>query len=111
MLVKMVQNEGYETLEAADGHTGIQIYRQHMPDLVITDLVMPGKEGLETIRELRQMNPDVAIMAVSGGGIVPPDIYLNLAKKLGADTTVEKPFVLKHMIRLIKKTLPLGCLP
>jgi len=92
LLRQILEQEGHEVLEAPEGDKGLKIYRENLPDIVITDLIMPGKEGLETIRELREVNPDVRILAVSGGGKISPDLYLDLARRLGAFLTLKKPF-------------------
>ena len=64
---RVLKTKGYQVEEAGDGKIGVEMYDKNTIDLVITDIVMPNKEGLETIRELRKINPDVKIIAVSGG--------------------------------------------
>ncbi|MCP3955776.1 MAG: response regulator, partial [Desulfobacterales bacterium] len=68
MLRKMLEREGYEIVVALDGNEGLRLYRENPTKLIITDLIMPEKEGLETIIELRQNFPDTRIIAMSGGG-------------------------------------------
>ena len=91
MLTKLFEKNNYEVILAINGNQGIKLFKENSPDLIITDLIMPEKEGLETIREIREINPDMKIIAISGGGAVDPEIYLNLALKLGALETFTKP--------------------
>ena len=79
---------GYDTLTASNGAEGLKLCRQHQIDVVITDIIMPEKEGLETIRELRKNFPNIKIIAISGGGRINAQDYLSLAAKLGAHHTL-----------------------
>ncbi|MDY6987588.1 MAG: response regulator [Thermodesulfobacteriota bacterium] len=101
MLRQLLERAGYEVAEAPDGRQGIRLYRQEPADLVITDIIMPEKEGLETIRELRRDFPDVKILAISGGGRVLADEYLRLAKQFGAERTLAKPFDQKELLEAV----------
>ena len=83
---------GHEVIEADDGQKGLNSHAAGGLDLVITDLVMPGKEGIETIIELRKRDPGVLILAMSAGGIARASDYLRIASKVGADRVLEKPF-------------------
>lgn len=105
LLNKLLSAEGYEILEAHNGNQGIELYKNHYPDLIITDLIMPDKEGLETIKELRKLSPDVKIIAISGGGIANPEMYLDLALKFGAVRTLRKPIDNKILLSAVKETL------
>ncbi len=105
MLRQMLEREGYEVLEAADGAEGLKIYRQEPADLVITDLIMPEKEGIETIRELKKDFPDVKIIAMSGGGRIGPETYLDIAQKLGALQTLTKPLDRKELLEAVRNIL------
>jgi DNA-binding response OmpR family regulator len=89
----MLRTGGHEVHQAVNGTEGVKLYRQQPVNLVITDLVMPEKEGLATIMELRKLNPQVRIIAISGGFAYDPRLYLNMAKKLGADRVLRKPFL------------------
>lgn len=82
---------GYEVLQTDDGDQGLKLIEQERPDAAIIDILMPGKDGLETITAIRRLRPDIRIIAVSGGGRVGPRIYLDLAKQVGADVTLVKP--------------------
>lgn len=97
---------GYDVLEAVDGEEGSRIVREARPALVITDLLMPNKEGLETIQELRRDNRALPIIAMSGGGQrVGPESILQLASMLGADHVLQKPFALRDLTDAVARLL------
>jgi CheY-like chemotaxis protein len=91
MLRRFLEREGYDVFEASNGKEGISAFRRLQTDVVITDIIMPEVEGVETILSLRKEFPDVKIGAISGGGRNAPDGYLVMAKKLGAEFVMEKP--------------------
>ncbi len=105
MLRQLFEREGYEVFDASDGNEGLKLYRKNPADIVITDLVMPEKEGIETIKELYQEFPDVKIIAISGGGRIVPEHYLEIAKKFGAVRTFSKPFESKDLLMAVKELL------
>lgn len=90
-LLKRVLGGEHRIIEAADGSIGLARFAEHAPELVITDIVMPNKEGIETIREIRRLAPTAKILAISGGGGAGSAQYLDMASKLGADVTLMKP--------------------
>jgi DNA-binding NtrC family response regulator len=98
----MLEREGYRVVESVDGDQGIEICLEKHIDLVITDIIMPGKEGLEIIMELRQEFPNLGIVAVSGGGHLGPDSYLPLATKMGAQRTLAKPFTRRKLLDIVE---------
>jgi len=108
MLKEALTRAGYEVTEALDGKEGISLYLKEPIDLVITDIVMPNKEGIETIIELRQSFPEVKIIAMSGGGRIIPEDYLYMAKGLGAKRTFAKPFDLEKLLESIHELLQEG---
>lgn len=83
---------GYEVSEAPNGAGAGAMYKQRRPDLVVTDVLMPDKDGLELIMELRRTDPSVRILAISGGGKTDSESHLKIAQKLGAKQTLAKPF-------------------
>ena len=87
-----LEREGHEVLEAEDGVQATILADQCYPDILITDIIMPNKEGLETIMEFTRKHPGVPIIAISGGGLHATIDYLPLAKKMGATLTLKKPF-------------------
>lgn len=105
LLRDILEHEGYRVSEAVDGDKGIRQYQENPTDLVITDLIMPGKEGIETIRELRSLFPDVKIVAVSGGGRIGPDCYLKMAKGFGALRTLNKPIRREILLKTVQEVL------
>lgn len=105
---KILRNEPYEIIEAANGCEAVYFFRQTKIDLMITDLVMPEKEGIETILEIRQGFPDVKIIAISGGGKSNTDLYLNMAKDLGAQYILSKPFQIADLLNAVRKLLDQG---
>ncbi|MBW2485939.1 MAG: response regulator [Deltaproteobacteria bacterium] len=105
MLRLMLERVGYEVIEAADGMEGIRQYRDNPADLIITDLIMPNKDGIGMIIELKKEFPQVKIIAMSGGGVNRPEGYLDGAKKLGATRTLTKPIDREEMLNAVKETL------
>ena len=105
MLRLMLERDGYEVVEAPDGIEGIKAYRQKPADLIITDLIMPNKDGIGMIIDLHKEYPDVKIIAMSGGGLNKPEGYLKGAKKLGAACTLTKPIDREKMLRAVKNIL------
>ena len=91
-LSQILEGDGHTVTEATDGEEGIAALRETPVDVVITDILMPNKEGIETIKELRQIAPDVKIIAISGGGRMQNANYLDVAQKLGANAVLKKPF-------------------
>jgi CheY-like chemotaxis protein len=88
----VLERAGHEVTVAANGVDGMRLYHAAAFDLVITDLYMPEKEGIETIQELRAERPDVLILAVSGGLLGDKEGPLTDAELLGATATLAKPF-------------------
>jgi len=105
MLKKMVEKAGHKAETAVNGNEGLQLFETFKPDLLITDIVMPEKEGLEIIFELRRKNPNLKIIAISGGGRFQYEGYLNSAKHLGANKVFQKPLDLKELISSISELL------
>jgi len=105
LLRNLLEREGYEVMEAGNGKVGLKLLRENGADLIITDLIMPEKEGIETIRELRRDFTDVKIIAISGGGAIGPETYLQMAKSMGAHRVFGKPFQLKEISDAIRDLL------
>ncbi len=92
MLALMLTKMGYNVVEARNGREAVNLHRHLLPDLVLMDLIMPEKEGIETIEELRRAYPAIKIIAISGGGLGRATDYLRIAKLMGADRVLAKPF-------------------
>jgi len=105
LLREMLERAGYEVMDAPDGEEGIRLYRENPADLVITDIIMPKKEGLETIVDLRAEFPEVKIIAISGGGTIGPDSYLQIAEGFGAIRIFTKPFKMEELLAAIQELL------
>jgi len=101
----MLESKNHEVVEAQNGKVGLRLYRKNSTDLVVTDILMPDKEGIETIRELRRDFPEVKIIAISGGGRLGLERYLKLAKKMGAQRTLEKPFNGNELNEVVRELL------
>ncbi|NIP60338.1 MAG: response regulator [Gemmatimonadetes bacterium] len=90
---KILERVGHQVRDAGNGDEGIRLHRESPAELVITDLYMPGKEGIETIQELKDAEPDLPILAVSGGSaVMNAENTLADAELLGADAILPKPF-------------------
>jgi len=105
MLRLILERAGYTVIEAADGVEGIGLYRSQPTDLIITDLIMPNKDGIGMIIDLKKEFPAIKIVAMSGGGLNKPDGYLKGAKQLGAKHTLSKPIDREQLLRVVKDTL------
>ena len=98
MVRQMLQRAGYEVSVAVNGKEGLKLFRSESPDLIVLDIVMPEKEGLETIRELRRDDPGVKVIAMSGGGRMGPQNYIDVALALGAQRAFAKPLDRKKFL-------------
>ena len=96
---------GHEVIEANDGREGLDMFRLHLPTLVVTDILMPEKDGLETIRELRGGGSNVAIVAVSDSGPMSSAQLLTLARLMGADAGIAKPFGATELVAVVDRLL------
>ena len=101
----ILKQDGHSVRPAENGRIGILLASEKTPDLVITDIVMPEKEGLETISDLKELSKSIKIIVISGGGKISPDYYLKIAKSLGADLTFQKPVDLKILTSSVNKLL------
>ncbi len=109
MLTETVRNAGYIVHAVADGKRALAAFEQIAPDIVISDIIMPEGEGLETIQALHRQRPEMPIIAISGGGLVGPDSYLRCARHMGADRAFTKPLdtpMLLEAIRELTRTVP-----
>jgi len=105
LLSRLLSRNGYEVLEASNGRIAVDILRKGPVDLVITDLIMPDKEGLETIREIVKEHKGIKIIAISGGGRVGPDSYLSMAKMFGASAVFTKPLEMAELLHTVAELL------
>jgi len=104
-LKQVLERAGHRVDEAADGQIGIARYTQGRQDLVVTDIIMPNKEGIETIIALRRMAPELRIIAMSGGGRTGNRDFLAMAEKIGAAKVIAKPFRPKELVEAVNVVL------
>lgn len=98
----ILKKQGCAILEAPDGNRGVALYKKEKPDIVITDMLMPDKEGMETITEIRAVNPKAKIIAISGGGNTQNMAFLQMAQKVGANRTLSKPIKPDELLAAVK---------
>ncbi|SMF13097.1 Response regulator receiver domain-containing protein [Tistlia consotensis] len=108
ILSKVLKRAGHDVAVANDGLVGEQTVRAEPTDLVVTDLIMPNREGLEMIQALKAENPALKIIAMSGGGRVRNLDLLQLAKRCGADRVLEKPLDRAAFIGAVEELLAAG---
>lgn len=114
-LKQMLELEGYEVDLAANGKDGLAKLEKHGADLVITDIIMPGIDGVETVGRIKKSRPDLPVIVISGGGNVAPASYepgaistsafLASAQQAGAERTLTKPFERREILGVIKELL------
>ena len=100
----LLLKEGHEVLEAVNGMEGANLYAQNYPDLVITDILMPDKDGVETLLELRHDFPDIKVIVISGNA----QEFLPITEDLGAHRTLTKPFKAIQVLEAIQELLEQG---
>jgi DNA-binding NtrC family response regulator len=105
MLTQMLEQEGYTVFTAENGEEGLAMVGRHAFDLVVTDMIMPVKDGLKFIMELIRDYPDLKILAISGGGAIKAERYLTMAGYLGDIATLEKPFKRDAFLELVRKQM------
>lgn len=101
-LVKIFRNKPYVIMEATNGREALKLCQKNPVDLIITDIIMPEMEGIETIMEIRKQYSDIKIIAISGGGKRGADIYLSMARELGADSIFDKPVPIGDLLNAVR---------
>lgn len=104
-LVKVLRAAGYNVVEAADGNKALAILDSGRVDLIITDIMMPEREGIETIREIRKLSPTLPVIAMSGGGKEQWSDVLRIASTFGATETIAKPFAPRDLLKCVGRLL------
>jgi CheY-like chemotaxis protein len=92
LIVRTLSADKHKLIEAPNGEDGVKMVGELKPDAVITDILMPQQEGIQTIREIREMAPEIKIIAMSGGGSSHNLMFLDVARVFGADAVLAKPF-------------------
>ena len=105
LLRRILEMKGYDVLVATNGLEGVKLFLQQPCDLVITDMVMPVKDGLQTILDLRSHVPDLPIIAISGGGTISKERYLAVAGYLDRVITIAKPFAIEDITEAVSNLL------
>lgn len=105
VLASALEHAGHAVRQASNGIEGLRLYRERAAELVITDIVMPEKEGLATIRDIHRDYPSARIIAMSGGLAHDPKLYLHMAEKFGAHAVLAKPFHLADLIKAVNAAL------
>jgi DNA-binding response OmpR family regulator len=101
MLDLMLSKAGYQVECVGNGEEAVKKFQNMCYDLLITDVVMPEKDGVAAMLELRELCPNVKIIAMSGGGVIPPETYLEVAAKLGATKTFTKPLNTRELLSAV----------
>ena len=104
-LKDLLEAEGYEVLTATNGAEGLALFESDPVDLVITDIIMPVKDGLDTILELKKKSPDFPVIAISAGGNIPKERYLAVASYMKNTKTLAKPFTRDELISAVQEHL------
>lgn len=105
VLATALETAGHQVRQAGNGVEGLQMFHAQPAELVITDIVMPEKEGLDTIRDLRREFPHARIIAMSGGLAHDPRLYLHMAERFGATAVLAKPFQLTDLLKAVQSAL------
>ena len=102
-LENILVEEGYEVVTAKNGEEGLELFEAQPADLVITDIIMPKRDGLDTILQLKKSVPDLPVIAISAGGNIPKERYLAVASYMKNTTTIPKPFSREEILSAIDK--------
>jgi CheY-like chemotaxis protein len=106
MMLQALEDANHTVLGAENGRKGLALLKEHRPDLIITDVIMPEKEGLETVIEALKTSPGIKIIVMSGGGMSHNMMFLDIARTLGAHATLAKPFRIEELLAAIERLLP-----
>lgn len=104
----MLERLGHHVTELSEARHAREVYRASGPDLVILDMLMPDQDGLETLTKLREIDPQIRVVAVSGGGRLEAEFYLDFARRLRAAQHLAKPFTLAQLERTVNAALQSG---
>jgi DNA-binding NtrC family response regulator len=107
-LRRTLQKAGYEVAEAGNGQEGLKQMSESLVDLVLTDIIMPDMEGVETVMHLKRTHPELKVIVMSGGGRLTSDNYLKLALKVGAFRAFGKPFEIADLLEAVEAALKPG---
>lgn len=105
VLRRILEGAGHSVTEAPDGEIALQQYEGKQADLIVTDIFMPGMDGIEFLVHVRTAFPEARVLAMSGGGILSRDQALSDAALLGADHILQKPFSKDEVLEAVKRTM------
>jgi len=105
LLSRVLQEQGHDVATAGEGNEALDLMAHTRFEMVISDIIMPGKEGIETIREIREVYPDVQIIAMSTGGSMGNVQVLEYARMIGAHESIRKPVELPALISTVERML------
>jgi CheY-like chemotaxis protein len=105
LVIRMLERVGHEVVATPDGREALRLFGQEPTDLVITDINMPGMDGIEVISAFRAMRAGVPIIAISGGGLMPKELLLSSAAAMGAVEVVSKPFEISRLVGAVDRAL------
>jgi CheY-like chemotaxis protein len=106
LISRSLRKSGYHVGESTDGNKAITALEAARYDVVVTDIIMPDREGVETIIAIRARWPDIKIVAMSGGGRMDASMFLSLAENFGADALLKKPFKLQELLDVLARLAP-----
>ena len=106
----ILEEAGHDVFEASDGDEGVAEFKEMIiqykgPHIIIADIIMPNKNGYDTITEIKSIMPDVKIIAISGGGDVDPKVMLDISSVLGADRVLSKPILSDDLLAVVNRCL------
>lgn len=101
-----LEADGHDVFEAENGVAGMEEFQNVRPELVVTDILMPHQDGVATIRQIRKIDPEVKIIAISGGGQFAASAFLMIADESGANSSLEKPFRRNRFMAEVNHLLP-----
>jgi DNA-binding response OmpR family regulator len=105
VMQRVLEGGGFAVSAAGDAQSGLSRFAELEPDLVIVDILMPGKEGIATILEMREARPEARILAITGGGNFVAGEVLRIAELIGADNSLQKPFAPADLLATVKRCL------
>ncbi len=105
VLSSMLEREGHEAVSSNSAREALGMITKNPPDLVITDILMPGLDGIELITQAKKRQPNIRCIAISGGGRAPKELLLRAAKQLGAIESLQKPFEHRDLMRTVNRSL------
>jgi CheY-like chemotaxis protein len=105
LLRRALEGAGHEVIDAENGAKGLKRFGEGRTDLVVTDIIMPDKEGIQTIIELKQSDPSIKVLGISGGGRTENLEFLRIARRSGADRVMAKPFRTADFVKAVTELL------